>query len=374
MVNTVVFVANRGYALTSSRKSIITLFIKNGWTVVLATADDSDSRSLVDLGANLEPIVFRRGGISLISDFVAFDKLSLIFKKWQPKLIQQFHAKPAILGTLSARKVLGKSVRIVNSITGLGNAFVGKGIAVCLAEFGYSLAIPKSDIVVFQNSDDKKLFLDNGWVSEKQVCQITSSGVDLTRFHFIDRSNQLNDSLVVIMLSRLLKQKGIREFIQIAHRVREQMPQVNFILAGEEEANHPDGLTADWVSQQEAIKYLGRLEDVKPLLTEAALFLFPSYYREGVPRVILEASATGIPTAAFDEPGIREAVVDKVTGFLVPNRNLDELTARVLCLLENHADRLSMGLSARYMVEKRFDVHLIEQQYLDLYRELGLEI
>jgi glycosyltransferase involved in cell wall biosynthesis len=342
--------------------------------VVLVTADDSDSRSLVALGAHLEPIVFKRGGISVINDFLTYRRLKYIFKKWQPVLIQQFHAKPVVLGSLAARNVLGESVRIVNTITGLGYAFFIGGITSLLAGLGYSFAIQKSDIVIFQNRDDRNLFFNKKWVTNRQAREIISSGVDTNKFKFIDRANTNFDSPKVIILARLLKQKGILEFAEVAHRISEQIPRASFIIAGEEEPNHPDGLTLEMLSQLKAVTYLGHLKDIQPILAEAALFLFPSYYREGVPRVILEASSTGLPTVAFDEPGIREAVQDKITGFLVKNRNLDELTEKTFELLENHEKRLLMGLSARQMVEEQFGIKMIQKQYLDIYRDLGVKI
>lgn len=127
-------------------------------------------------------------------------------------------------------------------------------------------------------------------------------------------------------------------------------------------------------SAQDGVEYLGRLADVQPVLAEADLFLFPSYYREGVPRVILEAAATGLPTVGFDVPGVREAVRDGETGYLVADRDVEALTDRVSRLLEDDVQRVAMGQAARQMVEADFDVRAIEHQYLDVYRELGFDV
>ncbi|WP_018947769.1 glycosyltransferase family 4 protein [Thioalkalivibrio sp. AKL17] len=368
-----VFAANRGYALTSSRTALIRHFIDQGWEVVLATADDAESRSLVELGARLEPVVFNRGGLSPGADWTAYRRMRAICRRWKPALIQHFHAKPVIFGTLAARRVLGDSVAIVNAITGLGHAFITGGVAARLAGWGYAVAMPRANRVIFQNRDDRQLFLDRGWVRDEQARLIASSGVNVDRFAVVDRSGRDQRSPVVVMLGRLLRQKGIPEFCEVAERIRQEWPGARFLLAGEEDPVHPDAVTAEWVRQKEGVEYLGRLEDVRPLLDEADLLLFPSY-REGTPRAVLEAAATGLPVVGFDVPGVREAVRDGETGFLVADRDVDALTDRVNGLLQDAEKRQEMGRAARRMVEADFDVRAIERQYLDLYRELGASV
>jgi glycosyltransferase involved in cell wall biosynthesis len=197
--------------------------------------------------------------------------------------------------------------------------------------------------------------------------------VDTARFGFVDRGVRDPKTPVVVMLGRLLNQKGIPEFVEASQRIRKSWPKARFLWAGEEDMVHPDAVSAKWLQGQEGVEYLGRLSDVTSLLAQADLLLFPSY-REGVPRVVLEAAATGLPTVGFDVPGVREAVRDGETGFLVPDRDVDALTRRVAELLQAREKRLSMGLEARKMVEDNFDIRAIQEQYLEIYRELGVDI
>jgi glycosyltransferase involved in cell wall biosynthesis len=176
------------------------------------------------------------------------------------------------------------------------------------------------------------------------------------------------------MMGRLLRQKGIPEFVEVARRIKDEWPKARFLLAGEEDLVHPDAVTKQWLREQQSVEYLGRLSDVLPLLSKADLLLFPSYYREGLPRVILEAAATGLPTVAFDVPGVREAVLDGTTGYLVPFRDVDGLIQKVRTLLENEEKRLEMGCTARNMIERKFDIRAVKEHYLNVYRELGVEI
>ncbi|MFP4034689.1 MAG: glycosyltransferase, partial [Desulfovermiculus sp.] len=189
-----------------------------------------------------------------------------------------------------------------------------------------------------------------------------------------DRNVHDGASPGVVMLGRLLVQKGIPEFVEVAKRIQDKWPGAKFLLAGEDDPVHPDAVSASWVREQEYAEYLGRLADVRPLLAQADLLLFPSSYREGLPRVILEAAASGLPTVAFDVPGVRDAVRDGETGYLVDFKDLDVLTQRVQELIENSENRLHMGREARKMVERDFDIRVVQERYLDVYRELGIDI
>jgi len=181
----VVFTANRGYTLTSSRTALIRQFLEQGWEVILATGDAAESRSLVAMGALLEPVVFHRGGLSPVMDVKAYRRLLSIYRHWQPELIHHFHAKPLIFGTLAARQALGQKVRIVNTITGLGHAFINGGLPARLAGWEYAAGMPRADVGIFQNRDDWQLFLDRGWVAEERARMIAGSGVDMERFTFM---------------------------------------------------------------------------------------------------------------------------------------------------------------------------------------------
>ncbi|QIB65974.1 glycosyltransferase family 4 protein [Kineobactrum salinum] len=370
-MQTILFSANRGYALKSSRKNIISLFLDRGWRVVLATADDPESRYLCKFGALLEPVNFSRGGFSPIHDILSVNRLRYIYNKYRPDVVHHFHAKPVIFGSLVARYTLRDSCRVVNTITGLGHAFVTGGWLSHAAGLGYKLSLKNADMTIFQNRDDQKLFGGRGWVAIHKQCLIVGSGVDLKKFEFRTRDCGSARQPVVVMLGRLLKQKGIEEFVSVARAVKEQCPQARFVWAGELDPVHPDAVSETWINRQPDIEYAGRLDDVRPLLSSADVLLFPSH-REGVPRAVMEAAAVGLPTVGFRVPGVREAVEDDVTGYLLAIGDVSGLTARVLLLLQNDELRQEMGKNARRMAEKMFDIKSIEQAYFSLYRKLGV--
>lgn len=368
------FVANRGYALKSSREDIIRHFIDSGWQVVLATADDSESRDLAALGATLEPVSFSRGGFYLAADIIAYRRLRDIYRRYRPVLTHHFHAKPVILGTLAARNQLTDQVRVVNSITGLGHAFVKGGLVTQLASTGYRFALPKSDMTVFQNRDDQELFQKHGWVTATNQRLIVGSGIDIARFTLVDRTQHDSDAPIIIMLGRLIGQKGIHEFLAIAKIVRQHYPKARFVWAGEEDPAHPDAVSASWLSKQPDVEYAGRLSDVMPLMKEADMIMFTSFYREGVPRAVMEAAATGLPTVGFDVPGVREAVRDGETGYLVPERDIEAMAQRALELIKMPEHRVRLGQQARELAVNEFDICRIQAEYFTTYRDLGIEI
>jgi glycosyltransferase involved in cell wall biosynthesis len=373
MPDTIVLAANRGYALKSSRTLLIQRLLKAGCRVVLATADDAESRELAAMGAILEPVHFARSGLAPIHDLRALLRMRSIYRRHRPRLVHHFHSKPIIAGTCAALLDRHNRPAIVNTITGLGHAFIAGGLQQRVVETGFRFALPRADTTIFQNSDDLELFRNKGLVRSEQARMILGSGIDLQHHAVVDRSTRAPGSETVLMIGRLLGQKGIREFAEIATAVRRSMPGVSFLLAGEEDPTHPDAMPRDWISRQHDIAYAGRVSDVRALMAKADLLLFPSY-REGVPRVVIEAAASGLPTVAFDVPGVREAVEPGVTGILIPFgdvRRMAEETQRLL--VDGHA-RNVMGAQARTLAERRFDVREVTASYLQIYRTLGLNL
>lgn len=365
----VIFVANRGYALISSRKNIIKKFLDAGWDVVVATCEDQYSNMLNDMGCTVEKIDFSRGGMNPLYDFRCIFRLIQIYRLHEPDLIHHFHAKPMIFGSFIGRAVLGHRVAIINSITGLGNAFVASKWTSFLAGIGYKVSTKKADATIFQNNDDKALFLSRNWVDEKKAELIIGSGVDVKRFEY---KREEYNVIKVVMLGRLMGQKGVKQFLDVADSLKEVFPRVEFAWAGEEDMRHPDGISADAFANRSNVTYLGRLEDVRPLLGTAHVLLFTSYYREGVPRVVMEAAATGLPCVAFDVPGVREAVRNNETGFLVEPINTNDLAEKLAILLTDKNLHRKMSVAARELAENEFDIRRIEKSHYKVYQKFGV--
>lgn len=361
------FVANRGYALYSSRRELISALLSAGYKVVLLTSEDIFSRELASIGAVVENISFDRGGLSIRNDFKSFIAIFRLLRKYKPDLVHCFHAKPIILTAFAARG-LSRKIKIVSTITGLGHAFIKGGFVARLAGIGYRTSIPYTEITIFQNSDDLKLFEANNWIGRSGCKLIVGSGVDVEKFKYISRAP--TESVNVLMLGRLLAQKGVNEFIAVADIIQRVNAFANFIWAGEVDSVHPDAVAPASFDGTNA-HYYGHVSNVPELLERSDLFVFPSY-REGVPRAIMEASASGIPTVAFDVPGVREVVEDGVTGYLVPFGDVDAMAQKTHYLIQNPDVRLEMGRKARALVESSFDSRVINQLYIETYQSLGI--
>lgn len=368
----VVFVANRGYALTSSRTEIIQFFLSIGWKVIIATSNDKESHYLEKLGAVHEQVKFNRGGFSLFADIVSFLTLYKVYKKWSPSIIHHFHAKPVIFGSIAARIALGNKVNVVSTITGLGHAFIQGGILSKFVGLGYRLSLQFNRLTIFQNTDDQSLFIDNKWIEVKKTKLILGSGVDIDEFYFVDRSGRNNSALIVIMFGRLLNQKGLNEFIEVAENIRNKYPKIRFLWAGEEDSEHPDSVDKSKIYNNQNIEYIGRLQNVINAMASADILLFPSY-REGIPRGVLEASSTGLPVVAFDVAGVKDSINDNLTGYLVKFRNVKELTRKVEYLINNEDIRLEMGKFGRENMKKNFEKKSIQNTYINCYKNLGIK-
>lgn len=369
----VIFVANRAFALTSSRYLLMQHFLKLGWRVVAATALDKSSDRLLKTGVIIEPVEFDRGGLSLWHDMKAFLSLIHIFRKYRPQLIHHFHAKPMILGNLAVRFV--GNAKVVNTVTGLGHAFITGGITRYLAIAGYRLLVTGGNITIFQNRDDMQLFIENGWIPKDKARLIISSGVDTKRFY--PKNFKKNETKRVLMVARLLWQKGVREFVEAAELIKRECLTIRFQLAGEWDPVHPDSVEEAWVYaavNKGIIEFLGYIDNMEGLLRTIDVFVLPSYYREGVPRVLLEAAACGVPVVTTNVPGCREVVVDGETGYLVPPRNSKALAIAINKILTNSALRNRMGQAGRRLIEKEFDIRAITNKQLRIYREIGVNV
>jgi glycosyltransferase involved in cell wall biosynthesis len=366
-----VFVANRGFALYNSRLLLMRQLIDNNWKVVAVTSVDEYTEKLSENGITVKSIQINRGGVSPIRDLFTFLTLLRIYFREKPTLIHHFHAKPVILGTLAARLAQGKTVKVVNTITGLGHAFIKKGVSKYLASAGYHLVLKSSNCTIFQNQDDHKLFKKNNWITDNNSELIISSGVDISRFR---NSKEPSFPPIILFVGRLIWQKGVREFIDAAKIVRQSFPGIRFQLAGEFDTKHPDAVPEDYIRKadnDEIIEFLGFCSNMEDIFSGITLFVLPSY-REGVPRVILEAAACGVPSITSDTPGCRQAVIDGKTGVLVPLKNSTALARKICELVSTPNELKAMGIAARNRVLQEFDIKLITQKYMAVYERIRI--
>jgi len=321
---------------------------------------------------------------SPLSDLKTRGELSALFARHRPDVVHAFDTKPTYLAPSAARSA-GIPGRVC-TITGMGWLFSSNAPMALLFRPAYRMlqrrACRDSSVTVFQNEEDRRAFLENGIVLPGRDRLVRGSGIDLTALErrrpdpsALDKLRQelgLTGRRVVIMLSRLVAQKGIREYLAAAAAVRARRDDVVFLLAGASTKGERGSIDAEEVRRLAGnhARYLGQRDDVPALLAVSDLFVLPSYYREGVPRVLLEAGGVGLPLIAADVPGSRDVVRDGVNGLLVPPRDITALASAMVKLIDAPELRAEMGARARARVKEEFTLERVAGEYSAIYQAI----
>lgn len=359
-----------GYApsLVNFRGPLLAAMVARGWRVTAAGPEmEGVTRDgLLALGAVPVEVAAARTGMNPVADLAYRDALIRLFRAERPDVVLAYTAKPVIWGTLAARKAGVQ--RVVAMVTGLGYAFTPPGrlaprhaVASLAARVLYRLALPRADHVLFQNPDDRDLFVRLGFTPPAgRVEVIAGSGVDLTRYQPSPPPARPN----FLMLARLLRAKGVVEFAEAARRLKARYPEVEFRLAGPFDPG-PDGVRPSEVEHWVAggVTYLGPLADVRPALAEASVYVLPSY-REGTPRSVLEALAIGRAVITTDAPGCRETVQDGANGFLTKPRDVDSLIQAMERFILHPGLATTMGARSLELARSKYDVRRVNDQVM----------
>lgn len=370
-------IGNQAFSLLNFRAPIIAEMVGSGCEVIALAPDFDDASSAEVRAIGAEPVGYSlsRTGMNPFRDAADILRLAFILRRLGPDMTFAYAPKPVIYGTLAAW--LARVPQRYALITGLGYAFappVGsesmkrrflRDIVIRL----YKAALKRADKVFFQNEDDRELFISAGAVSAGRSIRVNGTGVDLHRWSPAPPVS--NCGVTFLLAARLLREKGVVEFVEAARLVKEAHHEVRFILLGGLDTN-PGALSSaeigSWVAEG-IVDWPGHVPDVRPWLAEASVFVLPSYYREGVPRSIQEAMAMARPIITTDAPGCRDTVIDGNNGFLIPVRSAEALAAAMERFVLQPELIDSMGQASRRMAEERFDAREINQAIL---REMGI--
>jgi glycosyltransferase involved in cell wall biosynthesis len=303
-----------------------------------------------------------------------------VLRSEQPDVLLGYTAKPNVYGSLAAHAM---GIPVFNNIAGLGSVFIRGGWLARVLQRLYRLALARSRRVFFQNPDDLQLFLSLGLVAQSQTALLPGSGVDLLKFQLVPlpcwqgptaAQSAGNRSFVFLLVARMLKDKGVEEYLQAARLIKTSHPQVECALLGFMDNDNPNAISAQqmqaWVDEG-VVNYWGTSSDVREQLEQADCVVLPSY-REGTPRTLLEAAAMGRPLIATDVPGCREVVCDGINGLLCQPRDQQDLAKQMTNMLAMTDTQLQqMGQASRQWVEQHFDEQIVIDQYRKALRELG---
>lgn len=370
----IVFIGNTAATLLNFRKELICELVGKDHKVYCLVSDYSkNSKSLIiELGAIPIDSALNSKGINPIADISATIKLSDILREIQPDIVLSNFVKPVIFGTLAAK--MAKVPRIIGMIEGLGNAFtcykegltlkakIIQRIQIML----YKISLPFLDTLIVLNPDDLKDLVYKFNIKVNKSIILGGIGVDLNKFKYTPVINY--KPVTFIFIGRLLKEKGIFEYLESAKLVKEKHPESEFLILGEFDTRNPFGLLESELEgylTAGIVNYLGHVDNVQDYLIKSSVFVLPSY-REGVPRSTQEAMAIGRPVITTDVPGCRETVENGVNGFLIPAFDANALANKMLEFIEHPNIINEMGKHSRRIAELKFDINKINNKLIHI--------
>ena len=333
--------------------------VASGYEVVVTGPDQTDVKKIEALGARFVEIPMNKTGTSVIADLQYCKALTSLFKNEKPNVTLGYTVKPVVYGAIAAKRAGVKNVNCL--ITGGGYTFIAttlkaRALGVIVRSL-YRLGLSKADHVIFQNKDDLKEFCDSKLVSRKKCFYVNGSGVNL--YHF--KKAPIPECITFFMLSRLLKSKGVGEYLEAARLVKRRYPQIQFRLLGKYEESMQDALDPDYVKsfiKDGTIERFDETDDVRPYYEMCSVYVLPSY-REGTPRTVLEAMAMGRPIITTDTQGCRETVKNDVNGFLVPVKDSEAIAEKMIWFIEHPEAIRDMGKQSYEYVLEKFDVNKV---------------
>ncbi len=372
MPEKILFVAANARSLIANRGDLIREMKALGHHVHALIPEYDFLPEVEELGITWDLVQLSRTGMDPKADLRYYRQLRRFMTDWQPDIVYSYSIKPVIYGSLAAR---ASGVPMVAAmITGMGYLFTGESLKQRMlrhvASSLYRRGLAAADRIFFQNPDDLALFRELSIVGPEDEAKITrtnGSGINLERFPSSPPPMPPDEPVTFLMIARLLQDKGVREFVRAAEMLRSDYPRAQFLVVGPHDTMLPHALPADELEQWKingVVSFVGGVKDVRPYLNESSVYVLPSY-REGTPRSVLEAMATGRPVITTDTPGCRETVVDWVNGFLVPVKSAEALAARMKIFLRQPDLIDVMGRNSLSMAEEKYDVRLVNRVILE---------
>jgi glycosyltransferase involved in cell wall biosynthesis len=362
---------NSAWNIANFRSGLIRALQAEGWDVVAAAPADEHVARVEALGCRFLPLAMDNGGTNPRRDVALYRDFRRLLAAERPDAFLGFTIKPNVWGSLAAQSL---GIPVVNNIAGLGTAFIRRNWLTAVARFLYRIALRKSHRVFFQNEDDRRYFLEGGLLPAGRSDRVPGSGVDLRAFtqRPLPRTSP-GEPIRFLFIGRVLRDKGILEYVDAARRLRAAGVAAEFGILGPVDSLNRTALSRcdvdAWVAEG-VVSYLGVETDVRPSIESAHCVVLPSY-REGVPRTLLEAASMGRPLIATNAPGCRDVVDDGVNGYLVAvadGADLADKCKRFASL--SPEQRARMGDASRRKAELEFDEEFVVQKYLQCLREL----
>ncbi len=371
-MNNLFIVVNVDWFFLSHRLPVALAARKSGWTVTIVTADTGKLKDIETFGLRSINLPMSRSGMNIFQELGTLKFLLQLYMREKPDVVHHVGMKTILWGTLAA-KFAGVN-GVVNAISGLGGFFAedNKGLMARVMPKVLKYSHNRKNLLcIFQNDEDKGLYVKNGIIKPEQARYIKGSGVHLDEFCYTPEPAE--GKIRVILTARMIVEKGVFILTEAAERLRPKYgDKVEFLLVGGID-DHPGAITKeqlDAVCDGSYIQWLGYRTDVKELLQSSHIVAFPSYYMEGLPKSLIEADAIGRPVITCNSVGCKEAVIDGYNGYLIPTKDVDALVEKLDILLSNADLRQEMGRNSRDYAEENFSIDVVIERHLSIYDEL----
>lgn len=370
----VAIIGTTAFTLYGFRSDLIRTLVGLGHAVYAFAMDYDESSKEKVRGLGAVPVDYRlsRGGLNPFADIATTYMLVRTLKGIKPDLVFSYFAKPIIYGSIAA-KIAGVP-KIIGMVEGLGYNFTDQQEGIVtkvkmirnVQVFLYRLAFPCLDTLIFLNHDDPRDLLEKYGLKVNRVVVLGGIGVDLEQYPY---SKVNTETIKFLFIGRLLKEKGIYEFVQAAQLVKSQSKEVEFIVLGGVDVDNPGALRSDELNALVAsnvITYPGHVSDVVEWIRLSSVFVLPSY-REGLPRSTQEAMAIGRAVITTDVPGCRETVIDGVNGFIVPKWSAKEMAEKMIYLIEHPHEIERMGNESHRIAQEKFDASIVNAKLIEIF-------
>lgn len=365
-------VVNVDWFFLSHRKEIAINALKDGYDVTIVTKNTGRRKEIESFGLKFIDLPMNRVGINIFEEIKTLSFLCRLYKRERPDIVHHVGLKTILWGTLAAK--ITKVDSIVNAVSGLGIAFSSENSSILskvllkILRFSHNY---KNLVVIFQNNEDKNLFLHNRLIDEEQSEMIKGSGIDLELFNYTPEPD--DNKIRVLFTARMIEEKGVFILTDAAKKLKDKYSdRVQFLLCGGLDDN-PKAISKSElmsVCDGEYIQWLGFRSDVLDLLKQCHIVAFPSYYKEGLPKSLIEATAIGRPIITTNSIGCKETVVDGWNGFLIPIKDSDTLSEKLSVLIDNKELRQEMGRNSRTLAIKDFSIENVVNRHLEIYGRL----
>lgn len=366
-------VVNVDWFFLSHRKDIALSAQKNGYDVTVVTKDTGKKQYIEALGLKVIDLPMNRSGQNIIEELYTCWFLYRLYRREKPDIVHHVGLKTILWGTLAAK--LAKVHGVVNAVSGLGIFFSEENtslVSKLLPRVLHFSHHRKNLAVIFQNEEDKGLFLKNRIIKEEQAFMIKGSGVDLNQYCYTPE--QESKKIKILLTARMIVEKGVFVLVDAALKLKEKYrDKVEFLLCGGLDDN-PKAIKEEElksVCDGGYIQWLGYRTDVLELLKSCHIVAFPSYYKEGLPKSLIEAAAVGRPIVTTNSIGCKETVVEGYNGYLIPVKDSDTLAEKLNLLFEDENLRQNMGRNSRILAEKDFSIENVIHRHLEIYSQLS---